>query len=120
MIYSLVSSLIVTVIIEVTTAFVIGINEKKDIAVVILVNIITNPVVVFTTNLSYNITGNIVIRNVVITTLEIAAAIAEAVVFGKYLKSKRINSCILSVCLNSVSFASRTNSFIYIKIINWG
>ena len=45
--------LILTIIVELLVALILGIRDKKDIINVILVNIITNPVVVLTTVMLY-------------------------------------------------------------------
>ena len=52
MIESLAISLILTLIIELTISYIIGIRKKNDIEIIVLVNILTNPIVVFISNIS--------------------------------------------------------------------
>ena len=54
MIKSLIISLILTIIIELLISLVMGIRKKNDIITIIVVNILTNPIVVFIANLLNN------------------------------------------------------------------
>ena len=50
MIRSLIVSLALTLIIELTVSIIFGIRKKDDIKVVILANVFTNPIVVYISN----------------------------------------------------------------------
>ncbi len=100
---SLVKSLILTLIIELSVSFIIGIREKNDIKVVILANIITNPIVVFIAN-CVALMNNTLIYIIVVIILEILAVLTEYKIFKNYLKFDKESPMIISVINNSISF----------------
>ena len=95
--------LALTIIIELIMALILGVRDKKDIINVILVNIITNPIVVLTPILVYLKFGNYYPR-IVLFILEILTVIVEGLIYKKVLKYKKINWLLLSLILNVVSF----------------
>ncbi len=104
MIESLILSLILTVIIEVILSFLIGLKAESDIEAVILINCVTNPIVVGTVNAVYIISKNLIARNVVLAILEIIVIFAEGILFKKNLKNLKINPLLYSLYLNGLSF----------------
>ncbi len=103
MIQCLIISLFLTLLIECSIAFLLGIRTKEDIKVVMLANICTNPVVVYISNLIMLIENDIIYLSIVLF-LEIAAWIAEFYIYKKFLKFKRISPLIISLICNSLSF----------------
>lgn len=108
--------LVCTVIIECIIAFIIGIRNKKDFLNVILVNCITNPIVV-TVPLYFNIRYGIIERRVALLILEILTIICEGFIYKKILKFKKINPYIISIVLNAGSYfiGEIINKIIYIN-----
>jgi len=104
MIFSLVISLILTLIIEIATSFIIGIRNKDDIEIVIVANIITNPVVVFVTNCILAL-NNMIVYNIVVAFMEILAVIIEAILYKDLLKYKDKSPWLISIFNNVVSFS---------------
>ena len=101
--YYIVRSLILTVIIEVLVALIIGIRGKKDILNVILVNLITNPIVNVTI-ITINIYVGLLARNITLYILEILVLLIEALIYRKVLNYKKINWFLVSLILNLSSF----------------
>ncbi len=96
-------SLVVTVVIEVLGSLILGVRKKKDILNVILVNVLTNPVVVISSFL-VNIFGGLVLRNGVLLVLEVLVVIVEGLIYKKYLEFSKIKPFVLSGILNLVSW----------------
>ena len=100
--YILVGYLLLTIILEVSLSFLLGLR-KKDIIYVVLVNVLTNPILnvvnVYCTIL-YLKNGYII--SLVI--LEILAFIIEGLIYKKVLTYKKIKPMILSLILNVFSF----------------
>jgi len=101
LIYHLLISLILTILIETTAAFVTGIRDRSGLLLVVLVNVLTNPVVV----LSYYIGRIFIVRNLwcLVLILEGAAIITEGYCYQRYLERCR-HPWIFSVGLNMVSY----------------
>ena len=104
MIESLVISLILTIVIEVTISILLGLRGEENIETIIWVNCLTNPVVVGITNLTYMLYRNLAIRNIVLAILEISVIFVEGFWFKKFLKDVKFNPYIFSLCLNVSSF----------------
>lgn len=66
MLNSIIISLILTIVIEVTLSLIIGLRGTDNIEKVILVNILTNPLVVTTTNIVYLLSQSYIVRNIVL------------------------------------------------------
>ena len=99
----MVRCLLCTIIIETLIAIIIGIRDKKDILNVILVNIITNPIVV-TIPVYFNVRFGLLERNISLYILEILALVVEGFIYLKTLKYKKINGFIISLILNLSSY----------------
>ena len=91
-----------TIMIELIMSLLLGIRNKKDILNVILVNIMTNPLVVsilmyITYNRLFNTTISIII-------LEILVILTEGFTYKKVLTFDKINPYVLSLILNISSY----------------
>lgn len=102
-----------TIMIELIMSLLLGIRNKKDILNVILVNIMTNPLVVsilmyITYNRLFNTTISIII-------LEILVILTEGFVYKKVLTFDKINPYVLSLILNISSYfiGGLLNNIIY-------
>lgn len=99
----LITCLIITIIVEVFIAYLLRIREKKDYLNIILVNIITNPIVVLFPYIIYLYHG-ITARYISLAILELFAFLTEGYIYYKVLKYKKINGFILSLILNLSSY----------------
>ena len=104
MILSLLISLFLTIIIELTVSFIIGIKDKEDIKVVILVNICTNPIVVYIANCLMLFTNDF-IYNIGVAILEMLVVMVEFVLYKKYLKFDKVSPFAISLINNVISFS---------------
>lgn len=104
MILSLIISLCLTIIIELAVSLVIGIRNKNDIKIIICVNVLTNPVVVYTTNCVKLLNNNLV-YNIIVIIMEILAVIVEGKIFKRYLEYKEKNPFFISTLNNCISFS---------------
>ena len=95
--------LICTIIIELIIGFILNIKDKKDIFYIILVNIITNPIVVLIPTIIY-IKYGYIYRNIVLCILEILTVLTEGFIYYKVFKYKKINPFIISLLLNLSSY----------------
>ena len=100
--YIMTECLILTIIIEVGIAIILG-YRKKDLVNILLVNIITNPIVV-TIPLYINVNYGLSKRNITLLMLEILTVFAEGFIYKLYLKNKKINPYLLSLILNVSSY----------------
>ena len=100
---SLIISLLLTLIIETFTSVFLGIREKRDIGIVIIANIITNPIVVYISN-CLNIFTSKSVFYVGVLILEVLAIIVEFWIFKKYLKYNKKSPFIISLINNFVSY----------------
>lgn len=105
--------LISTIVIELIMSLLLGMRNKKDILNVILVNIMTNPLVVsilmyITYNRLFNTTISIII-------LEILVILTEGFTYKKVLTFDKINPYVLSLILNISSYfiGGLLNNIIY-------
>lgn len=95
--------LIITIVIEVIIAIIIGIHNKKDIFNVILVNIVTNPLVV-SISVYFNYRYGLTPRNICLIFFEIFALLFEGFIYDKYLTYKKMNGFLVSIILNGSSY----------------
>ena len=102
-----------TIVIELIMSLLLGIRNKKDILNVILVNIMTNPLIVsilmyITYNRLFNTTISIII-------LEILVVLTEGFTYKKVLTFDKINPYVLSLILNISSYfiGKLLNNIIY-------
>ena len=103
MFFSLLTSLMLAIIIEVIVAKKYIMNIKEDIRLIVLVNIFTNPLVVFFSNLIL-IYYSIKIYIPILIILEIITVLTEGHLYKKYLENKKIKPYKFSLILNSISF----------------
>ena len=96
-------SLISTIIIELLVAFLLKVKNKKDFLNIILVNILTNPLLVMLL-LYINIRYGLLYRNILVYPLEIIVVIVEGLVYKKYLDYKKIKPILLALILNASSY----------------
>ena len=99
----MIKCLLITIIIEIIFALLLKIRDKKDILNILLVNIVTNPLVVSVPVL-FNVVYGLFERNICLLILEILAVLLEGIVYKKYLNFKKINPFILSILLNLSSY----------------
>lgn len=99
---NMVFCLCITIIIECIVAFILKVNELKDYFNIIIVNCMTNPLVV-SVPVYFNIMYGIKYRNIAYYVLEIFAIISEGYIYKKYLKYRKINPFIFSFILNAIS-----------------
>lgn len=99
----MVRCLVCTILIETIIALLIGIRDKKDYLNIILVNIVTNPLVVVFPIAFYIQYGNEA-KNISIIILEIFAFLFEGIIYCKYLKYKKTNGFLISFLLNFCSY----------------
>ena len=101
--YIMIKCLICTIIIELCGALILKVRDRKDLLNVLLVNILTNPLVV-------SIPVLILVRYgyktsmIVLIVLEILTVLVEGFIYLKTLKYKKINPFGLSLILNISSF----------------
>lgn len=95
--------LILTIIIEVIIGLILKIKNKKDILNIILVNIITNPIVV-SIPVYINIKFGLLERNISLIILEILTLFVEGFIYKEVLNYKKINPYLISLILNMSSY----------------
>lgn len=103
MIKGMAISLLMTLILELLFALCLGIRTRKEIRLVVLVNVLTNPVVVFTTYMNYIcVFANTIVLTVV---LELAAVVAEALLYQKHSRMV-VHPWLFSFGINAFSYLS--------------
>jgi hypothetical protein len=95
--------LICTIIIEIVIALILKIKDKKDLINILLVNILTNPIVVSIPVLILFIYGK-KYSYITLYILEIITVITEGFIYKKVLKYKKINPYLISLILNIGSY----------------
>ncbi len=96
-------SLTCTIIIELTIGIIVGIRDKKDILNIILVNLLTNPLLVSITY-AVNIYYGLKVKYITIVILELLVIVIEGLIYFKNLKYKKINGFLISFILNIGSY----------------
>ena len=104
MIISLAVSLLLTIIIEISISFIIGIREKEDLKVVFWTNVLTNPVVVYIAN-CVKVLNNNVIYNIAVFIMEVLVIIVEFIIYKKFLDYKKKSPLLISSINNIISFS---------------
>ena len=94
--------LFLTVILEEAAAVLIGIRTGFDLTVILFVNILTNPIVVFIGMVMEAYTA--VPRALYLTVLEGAVFVAEALIYRRLLYTRKPSPFLVSLILNCVSF----------------
>lgn len=102
-----------TIVIELIMSLLLGMRNKKDILNVILVNIMTNPLVV--SILMYIIYNRLFNTTISIIILEILVILTEGFAYKKVLTFDKINPYVLSLILNISSYfiGGLLNNIIY-------
>ena len=101
--FSLMISLAATLVVEGLLGYLLGIRTKRDIRLVILANIFTNPAVVYG-SIIVSIYFGSVVYTVVVLSLELLAILGEALIYRRYLSVRLMNPFLLSFILNLASF----------------
>lgn len=101
--YIMLICLTFTIIIELIVALIIGIKDKHDILIIILVNIMTNPLVTSIPTYFY-IEYNSNYRIISLIILEIFAFVSEGFIYNKLLNYNKKNPYIISLILNICSY----------------
>ena len=104
MILSLIISLSLTIIIELTISLIIGIRNKEDIEVIVWANILTNPIVVYLAN-CLKLLNNNLIYNILIIIMEIVVIIVEFIIYKRYLVFKEKTPIFISSINNIISYS---------------
>lgn len=95
-------SLILTVIIELIIGFLIGLRKKNELLLLILINILTNPLVNLIDFLNASI--NLIDRNLLLLLLEIFVVFIEYLLIRLVLKYSNSKSLFISLAINLVSY----------------
>jgi len=97
--------LLLTIIIELLVAYILKVRNKMDLINIILVNILTNPLLVSTVNL-ISINYGLKISYIFLAIFELLVVFIEGFIYKKYLDFKKINPYLLSFILNLCSYLS--------------
>ena len=97
-----VKPLVLTIVFELVAAFIIGISQKKNLILVILVNVLTNPVLVLISSLLMYYLGIEIGQLLTYIILEPIVIFVEYHIFKRYLLVQR-NPLVISLILNAVS-----------------
>ena len=95
--------LLATIIIEVTISFILKVRNKNDYINIVLVNIITNPLLVsITTFILYRF--GLTWRRFSVIIFEIIVVFVEGYIYKKYINYNKIKPYMLSLILNVSSY----------------
>lgn len=98
-------SLVLTLAVELTLALLLQVRRGKDLFVIALVNILTNPIVNYCYYWAiFFFSEHSVYTYLILAVLEIAAVIIEFLLYRSLLSYDRIGKLKLSIILNSASF----------------
>ena len=98
----LINNLLIVFVIETPIAILLGARKINKIATVLLVNVITNPIVVFLSLMAVLHIGKW--STAVLILLEIFAVLVEGFVFSKCKTFEKKNPWLMSLGLNAASF----------------
>lgn len=101
--FIMIRCLLLTIIIELVVGFILGIRDKKDIINIMLVNVITNPIVVITPIIVYLRFGY-KFEIITLIILEILTVIVEGLIYRKTLRYNKMNLILFSLILNACSY----------------
>lgn len=94
---------ILTILVELVAALLLGIKNRKDILFIILVNLMTNPLMNgLSLYLNYIYKSNV--SNMFVFIYEIINVFIEGFIYSKVLKKNKLNPYLLSLILNTISF----------------
>lgn len=102
MIASLLVSLALTLLIELSVLVLLGLRHKRDLWVAVCANVLTNPVVVLVANLLFIYYPSRAWLGVAL--LEVGAVATEGFIYRHCLTFKKINPWVLSLLANIISF----------------
>ena len=108
MIKSLIISLILTIIIELITSIIMGIKNKRELFIIILINICTNPIIVYISNIIAMV-YNVTLYWFIILIMEIIVVIVEWKMIEIYMEIEKKRAFKISLINNIVSFGIRHN-----------
>jgi hypothetical protein len=92
-----------TILIEIVVGLIIGIRNKRDLLIILLVNVFTNPLVTSIPTFIYISWGSTpYIISLIL--LELFAFVSEGFIYKKVLNYKKINPFIISLILNLSSY----------------
>ena len=94
-----------TIVVETALALLLGVKEKRDIAIIVLAQAVTNPPLVITLML-IKLYCPFAIYCAAAAVLEIAAFLIEGSIYKSVLDFRKINSFALSFILNVCSFSA--------------
>lgn len=97
-------SFALTLAIELAVALACGVRNRRDLLLVALANLVTNPMAVYIYILICLFAP--VWRTVGLAALEVAAFAAEGLIYRRYIRFHRINPWLLSLLLNAASFSA--------------
>lgn len=103
LIYSLLSALVLTVLIELIIAFLLGYRTKSEIIAIICVNLITNPVLNYLLLLNYHF-SIIKAEELLVLFLELSVVLVEWRLLVYALQQKSWQLFLLSLVMNSCSY----------------
>ena len=101
--WMMVKCLLCTIVIEVIFGLIFRIRDKKDILNIVLVNVLTNPIVV-SIPVFVMFRYGMQARYIVLIILELLTVLVEGFIYYKVLKYKKINPFVLSLLLNIASY----------------
>ena len=101
--YIMIKCLLCTVIIELVIAVILRVKTKGDIINIILVNVVTNPIVV-SVPIFIMVKYGYHYRMISLYILEVLTVLVEGFIYWKVLNYKKINPFILSLILNFGSY----------------
>ena len=104
MIISMAVSLLLTIVIEISISFIIGIRDNEDLKVVFFFNVLTNPVVVYIANCVKLLNSN-VIFNIAVFIMEILVIIVEFIIYKRFLEYQKKSPLFVSSINNIISFS---------------
>lgn len=103
MIKSLIISLILTIFIELLISILIGIRKRNDIIAIITVNTLTNPIVVFISNVLKCFRIALLYWEIVVI-IELIVVFIEGKIYEEILNFKKMSGYKLSLINNLISF----------------
>ena len=97
--------LLLTIVVEIIFAYLLKVRNKKDFVNIILVNVVTNPIVVIIP-IFINFNFGSLYYYISLVILEILAIIVEGLLYKMFLNYNKINPFLLSIILNILSYIS--------------
>ncbi len=104
---SLGESLVLTLAVELLTALLLQVRGRKNIVVIFLANLLTNPIVNYCAYWAlYVFGGHGLYSALIIAFLELAAVLAEYLIYKHLLSFERFGKLKLALLLNAASFSA--------------